>query len=150
MRLPATRAPRGREAGLTLIELLVVLALLVAIAALVLPNFERLTESVTRNTQREHILNQFAGIGVEAMLNGRDYVVVGTDPVEEAGADALLGRTRYPLDVPQGWEVLIEEPILVRASGVCLGGHVTLLYEKLDPIHVELNAPHCRVDDAAS
>ena len=56
------------------------------------------------------------------------------------------GRTRYPLDVPDGWELVVEEPILVRASGVCLGGSLTLLHEELDPVHVELLPPFCRVD----
>ena len=134
-----------RHDGITLIELLVVLGLLVVITSIVLPNFERLTASATRDTQREHILNQFAGLGVQAMLNGRDFVVLGTEPIEEADA-VLAGRVRYPLDVPTGWEVLLDEPILVRASGVCLGGHVTLLHQELDPIYIELKAPYCRVD----
>lgn len=130
-----------------MIELLVVLALVAALAAVVLPNFERMTASATRDTEREHILNQFAGIGVAAMLDGRDYVVLGTDPLDDDDAEApLLGRTRYPLDVPDGWHVDVEEPILVRASGVCLGGSLTLLHDELDPVHVQLVAPFCRVD----
>lgn len=143
---PAPRTP-AHAAGITLVEILVVLVLLVAVTALVLPNFERLTESATRTTQREHILNQFAGLGAAAMLDGRDYVVVGTDVAADVDDhDALIGRTRYPLDVPDDWEIRVEEPILVRASGVCLGGRLTLLHEDLEPIHIELKAPFCRVD----
>ena len=143
------RLPRSAHAahGITLVELLVVVALLAVLAAVALPNLERLTASVTRDTQLEHIKNQIATLGAAAMLDGRDYVVVGTDP--EAAADLAahhLGRTRYPLDVPDGWEVVIEEPILVRASGVCLGGRVTLTREDVEPVHVDLVAPFCRVD----
>ena len=142
----ALRVPPDRQ-GITLIELLVVLALMAVLAAVVLPNFERMTASTARETQREHILNQFAGIGMAAMLDGRDYVVLGTDSLDDADAEAaLVGRTRYPLDVPDGWDVVVEEPILVRANGVCLGGSLTLLHEELDPVHVELVAPFCRVD----
>ena len=140
------RSSRVRRQGITLIELLVVLALLAVLAAVVLPNFERMTASATRDTEREHILNQFAGLGVAAMLGGRDYVVLGTDPLDDDAEAALLGRTRYPLDVPGGWDVVVEEPILVRASGVCLGGNLILLHDELDPVHVQLVAPFCRVD----
>ena len=147
---PRCAVPHGAgldRQGITLVELLVVLALLAVLAAVVLPNFERMTASAARDTEREHILNQFAGIGVAAMLDGRDYVVLGTDRLDKADAEAALaGRTRYPLDVPDGWDVVVEEPILVRANGVCLGGSLTLLHGELDPVHVELVAPLCRVD----
>ena len=138
------------QRGITLVELLVVLALLAVIAAVALPNLERLTASMTRDTQLEHIKNQIATLGAAAMLDGRDYIVLGTDPA--AGEDLaarLVGRTPYPLDVPDGWVVVIEEPILVRASGVCLGGRVTLAHEELEPVHVDLEAPFCRVHDAS-
>ncbi len=132
--------------GITLVELLVVLALLGVLAAVALPNLERLTASVARDSQREHLLNQFAELGAAAMLDGFDYVVAGTDAPDDDVADALVGRTRYLLDVPDGWEVLIDEPILARANGVCLGGSVILLHEQLEPLRVELTAPFCRVD----
>ena len=144
----STNRPTGSARGITLVELLVVVALLAVLAAVALPNLERLTASMTRDTQLEHIKNQIATLGATAMLDGRDYVVLGTDP--EAATDDLaphlLGRTPYPLDVPDGWVVVLEEPILVRASGVCLGGRLTLIHEEVEPVQVDLEAPFCRVD----
>ena len=145
-RHPAPDAQRG----ITLVELVVVLALLAVLAAVALPNLERLTASMTRDTQLEHIKNQIATLGATAMLDGRDYIVLGTDPESSEDLEArLMGRTRYPLDVPDGWAVVIEEPILIRASGVCLGGRVTLTHEQIEPVHVDLEAPFCRVEDAS-
>ena len=138
------------QRGITLVELVVVLVLLGVLAAVALPNLERLTASMTRDTQLEHIKNQIATLGATAMLDGRDYIVLGTDPQADEDLDAhLVGRTPYPLDVPAGWDVVIEEPILIRASGVCLGGRVILTHEEAEPVHVDLEAPFCRVDDAS-
>ena len=151
--LPGTsprRAHRSACAGVggaTLLELLVVLGLLLIIAALAVPNFERLTGSVTRNAERDRILDQFGGLPTQAMLQGRDFVVLGTEALDDdAAARAVVGRTVYDLDVPDGWQVRLDAPVLVRATGVCLGGTVTLLHDDIPPVQVELQAPYCRVE----
>ncbi len=60
------RAPSVR--GFTLLELMVVLALLGLIVAIALPNLQTLYDSVTRNTQRDRILDQITVLGREAAL----------------------------------------------------------------------------------
>ena len=129
---------------------MVVLTLVGLIAALAAPNLQRLYGSLTRATERDYILDQIADLGAEALLRGRDYVVLDTADVPEG---ALLvppvGYEPYPLEVPAGWKVRLERPLFVRANGVCLGGAVTLLHEESAPIRVELLPPFCRVDAAA-
>ena len=149
-------APRRAPAGFSLLELMVVLSLLGLIAALAAPNLQRLYGSLTRATERDYILDQIADLGAEALLRGRDYVVLGSvDTGEEAGEGAEegavvlvppVGYEAYPLEVPAGWRVRLEQPIFVHANGVCLGGAVTLLHEESTPIRLELRPPFCRVD----
>ena len=130
-----------------MLELLVVLAVLVLMAGIVVPDFERLTASATRNAERDLILDQFAGLAAEAMLKGRDFMVLGTVVADvDTRAKASAGRTVYPLDVPEGWDVELEEPLLVRATGICLGGRVILRHDAIPPIEIDLAAPYCRVE----
>ena len=158
-------APRGRRRpsrGITLVELLVVLALLGVIGALVLPNLERFTGSVTRSSERDLILNQIAGLGTEAMLQGRGFVILGTEELDELDAQAVAnsddeaqtappvhdvtGLPVHRLDIPDGWRLHLEAPLVVRATGACLGGRLALEHDDAPPVDVELVPPYCRVE----
>ena len=79
---PGIGSTRCRTAvtGFTLVELLVVLVLVGLVTALAFPNLERLRGAVTSKTDRDYILDQFAGLGRHAMLQGRAYVVFGIRP----------------------------------------------------------------------
>ena len=140
----AARAPGG---GFTLLELLVVLAIIALLGAVALPSMSRLYDSATRATERERILDQFAALGAEAMRDNRNYAVFGTDADARPLGDE--GFVPYPLTVPDGWQVTIDQPILVRANGVCAGGRVTLRHPDSPPIDLDLVPPFCRVPDDA-
>ena len=139
----------GREArapcpaGFTLIEVIVVLVILGLLAGLVLPNMPGLFESATRATERDRILDQFAALGAEALRQGRDFAVLGTGP--DFDPDTYTDFEPYPFVVPEGWEVLVEKPILVRSNGVCLGGRVTLRHAEAPPTELALVPPLCQV-----
>ncbi len=120
------------------------LALIGLLAAIALPNMERLQASATRSAARDGVLDQFAALGREAMLRGRGYVVVGTVDAD-APIPAAVGYERFPLQVDQGWQVRIPTPILVRPNGVCLGGEVELVHADARPVALRLEAPYCRV-----
>lgn len=136
-----------RRAGFSLFELLIVLALTGLVIGLALPNLAGLLGSATRATEREYILDQIAAAGRDAALRGIDYAILDT-PARDAAPDtstAPPGVQRYPLDVPPAWRVRVEQPVLVRANGVCLGGAITVAHDDGPPTHLLLAPPHCRV-----
>ena len=169
--MPAPAAARG----FTLLELLVVLLLAGLIATLALPNLDRLRAAFTTSTERGYILDQIAGLGRRAMLEERAYVVMGTRREEDAEAsdppriaqdgarnelpahlsDARTGQAshsdyeRYAIELPEGWEIGLDEPLVVRANGVCLGAGLTLYLRGAEDFRVRLDPPYCRADPDA-
>lgn len=182
----SNRAPRpsraaaglGRSAalaaarGFTLLELVVVLLLLALVTALAMPNLDRLAAGVARGTERDRILDQFVGLGRQAMLQRRNYVVFGTGAGQDTGspapgretADAAGGEPgrdaagpssdpflhadheRYAIDLPEGWEIGLDPPLVVRANGACLGARLTLRHRGAVAVEVDLEPPYCRID----
>ena len=172
---PAPVGPRpgapGAQAGFTLIELLVVLALLALVAGIAYPNLERLYAGAVRSTERAYILDQLASLGRRAMQQRRAFVVVGSgkngvrvgfrEPDEgrrkplwphspgfaKTHSDPIFPAARAPdvIDLPDGWEVSFDEPLVVRANGVCLGAEVTLSHLGVVDVRVRLEPPFCRV-----
>ena len=168
------RAPCGLAAarGFTLLELLVVVALVALVAALALPNLDRLRGAITTTTERSYILDQFSGLGRHAMLQARALVVPQTRPssdgeLPEAGRptpDAARepphprraaapsgpvsrgGRERYEIDLPEGWAVHLDKPLVVLANGVCLGAELTLHVRGREDFRVRLEPPYCHAD----
>ena len=138
------RKPRG---GFTLLELLVVLALLGLATAIAMPNLERLYVAVTRASEQDHVLDQIAALGREAALNGRAYVVYGNvAPPDPAEAARYVDYETYVVDVPEGWRLELDSPLVALANGVCLGGALTLSHEEVAAVRVELAPPYCRVE----
>lgn len=152
--------------GFTLLELIVVLTLVSLMTMLAVPNLQRLYGAVTRTTERNAILNRFADLGRQAMLQRRTYLIVGS-----GAQDAILAKKRSPvagpddedtpppapvspfeqhepyrIDLPEGWTLHLPIPILVRANGVCLGGEVALSYNGAPDVRLVLEPPYCHVD----
>ena len=170
----AARAHPGLAAarGFVLPELLVVLLLLGLLGALALPNLERLQGAVTARTERDYILDQIAGLGRQAMLQERAYVVLGTrregdadlsdaarmtpDAAREQprarlsvipdGSGSHPDHEHYVIDLPEGWEIRLDEPLVVHANGVCLGAGLTLYARGTEDFRTKLDPPYCRVN----
>ncbi|MDE0029706.1 MAG: prepilin-type N-terminal cleavage/methylation domain-containing protein [Deltaproteobacteria bacterium] len=148
------RTTRPHASGFTLLELLVVLLLMAMIAALAAPNLERLYTSIQGKTEREYILDQFAGLGRTALSHGRTYVVSSnrasgaeSRALPEPRPAAPLGPDAdpYTIDLPTGWSMELSRPLLVKANGVCLGSGLTLRHEGRVDIRLALEPPYCRV-----
>ena len=169
-----THAGLPAALGFVLLELLVVLLLLGLLGALALPNLERLQGAVTTRTERDYILDQIAGLGRQAMLRERAYVVLGTrregdadisdaarmtpdaareqprmrrSGIPDGPASASLpDHDHYVIDLPEGWEIRLDEPLVVYANGVCLGAGLTLYVRGAEDFRTELDPPYCRAD----
>ena len=138
------------------------------VATLALPNLERLQGAVTASTERDYILDQLAGLGREAMLKRRAYVVFGSGGEQQAGVPGTAGESaaagsrrpygdpagdgfgtrgheRYPIDLPDGWAIRLDEPLVVYANGLCLGAGVTLYHQGAEDVRLVLDPPYCRV-----
>ncbi|MCY3820093.1 MAG: prepilin-type N-terminal cleavage/methylation domain-containing protein [Gammaproteobacteria bacterium] len=136
--------------GFTLLELLVVLALLGLATAIAMPNLERLYAAATRATERDHVLDQVAALGRQAVLDGRAYVVFGNSPsVDPSEAARFAEYETYLVDVPDGWRLQFDQPLVVLANGVCLGGALTLSREGEEAVRVELVPPYCGISAGA-
>lgn len=140
------RTHSQRRRGFTLLELLVVLALLGLVTAIAFPNLERLYVSATQATERDYVLDQVAALGREAVLEGRAYVVFGSAaPADAAEAARYADYEPYVVDIPEGWRLELDQPLVVLANGVCLGGAMTLSHADAPAVRVELSPPYCRV-----
>ena len=141
-------AVRRRQRGFSLLELLVVVALLGLLATLALPNLQRIYAGAQRSTERDLILEQLGALPRLALLQRRDYVVHSTGATTESSSEGAPSHVEpYPLDVPEGWRLVFDRPLVVRASGVCLGAELTLSHPDAAAVRAHLQPPYCAVAD---
>lgn len=126
-------ADTGRS-GFSLLEIVVVLVLMAAVASLVVPKVMRMYDSMLWANERDQALEALGSLGYEARVQGREF-----DLTRYPGT--LDGNMTMPL--PPKWTLRAKQPIRYRASGVCLGGTVTL-NGRGRSVTVKLEGPLCR------
>ncbi|MBQ74963.1 MAG: hypothetical protein CMQ20_08055 [Gammaproteobacteria bacterium] len=136
------------QAGFTLLELIVVLVMVSTISAIALPNLVNLYTSAATRLERDSILDQIGAMGEQALLNQKAYVLLSSqkDLETEVLDDPDLAQFHaYPLEIPAGWDIELDEPLITRANGVCLGGEIKLLQNRVEKLQIELAPPFCHV-----
>lgn len=118
--------------GFTLLELVVVLALLGLATALVAPAGFRTIASWRRATEVDAALGALVALGAQAQLQGRALRLdAGPVPAKQVPG------------VPEGWTVVLAQPLTIQANGACGGARGELHAEGyVRPF--ELQAPFCR------
>lgn len=135
--------------GYTLLELLVVLSLLGLITAIALPNLVTLSERVSARLRLEDIITDINGIGFIAYQSSHAYQLITTHNAVDV--EVIKSNTLpvvYPLDLPQGWSVSVDRPILYRANGACSGGVLRLHYLDDVILNEALEAPFCQIKES--
>ena len=148
----------NRAAGYTLLEMVVVLAVLGLATALVAPSTFRMIQSWRDADEVQQVLAEVAAlpvaarqIGSEIRLGTGQASASGIAPIRPPGAEpgnesgiGTAPATAPPIDLPEGWRLDMDTPLLVRPNGACNAGKGTLTTNR-QSIRFEVEAPFCRV-----
>ncbi|HZW26119.1 MAG TPA: type II secretion system protein [Gallionella sp.] len=122
--------------GFTLIELLVVIFLVGLLTAVVLPSMERMARGAQFKTDRDEIIGRLGELSYEAFLSGK--------PIVLASSSSAV-RASYPIELPEGWALRVNKPIVFAFNGICSGGELTLVTPDNSIERYDLVAPACEV-----
>ena len=116
--------------GFTLIETVVVLLLLSLATALVLPNFARFAADISADSELKQIRIELSGLSYKTM---NEYHAVSADtPV----------KVQRLVESLENWQVTVLDPIVINASGACLGGRLRLSKDQIERL-VVITPPFC-------
>lgn len=139
----------GRS-GFTLLEMMIVLVLMSLITGLVVPRLDKVYSGLVSSFSKTDVLRSIAGIGYNAMVHGRSFTLAGALPRSEI--DETTGKVVEAHDeifnpggllLPEGWRLVVDQPIVYRRNGLCLGGRIELYFEKEDHRSYLLLPPYC-------
>jgi general secretion pathway protein G len=130
--------------GFTLIELLVVLLIFSLLAGLVVPRLTKMYESWQMTLERDEVLTQLSRLNYLAFQQRTNFTLAHYPPQADTPSDNKSNDTlNPPLELPAGWQISTEQPIIFRANGACRGGIVYLEYSEYT-FTAQLEPPFCR------
>jgi len=157
--------------GFTLLEILIVLVIVSMTSALVFPRLGTMAASYEFATQRDTLEQTLNGLSYAAFRDNSDIILFGTytqtgrddrrQPKAEVGTTLKPGlqtrsllpdaREHLPpvnpsfarVPLPEGWELVVQDPIYFKGSGYCSGGAVSVSVGSLRYAY-EMTPPLCR------
>ncbi|MDG2243293.1 MAG: type II secretion system protein [Rhodospirillaceae bacterium] len=154
----------AQTAGFTLLEVLVVVFIMGLTAAVIAPNFPGLFDRISFSNQKETLFRQINTLPYSAYGANQDLVLDhdltlsvpasldGKKDNQSLAATDLGIETPYraaslkqvKLDIPDGWEIRIPQPIFYRASGFCTGGQIKIFVGSM-AYEFGLAPPYCQI-----
>jgi general secretion pathway protein G len=154
-----------QTAGFTLLEVLVVVFIMGLTASVIAPNFPGLFDRLRFANQKETLFRQINTLPYSAYGASQD-LVLGDDlslsaaishddrkykqsldladlDIETPFRAASLKQAE--LDIPDGWEIRIPQPIFYRASGFCTGGQIQIFVGSM-AYEFGLSPPYCQIN----
>ncbi len=160
--------------GFTLLEIVIVLVIVAMTGAIVFPRLTTMAASFEFASQRDSFEQALSGLVYRAYRENDDKILQGlytdsgrgaaagqprrdpgTNLAPEMRTRSLFAESREHLPpvttsyatipLPQGWEMVIDEPIYYRGSGYCSGGTVELFVGRLQYSY-RLRPPQCRAE----
>lgn len=124
---------KNKIRGFTLLELLVVLVLMGLLASVVLPRMSQVYDRILAAFELEDVRLALSRIPLQAYLSNSPF---------ELKELPLSGERVLSIQIPEGWQITTETPIIYQANGICLGGVVTAHYGEMQ-YQLQLEAPRC-------
>jgi len=107
--------------GFTLIELVVALAVVSLMLTFTLPKMAGWLDRVGFSDKEQRVEDSLAELGEKARRSGHTILLRSSDPsMDTANAAAI--------ELPRGWTLIVEPPIVFKYDGLCTGGTVRLSF----------------------
>lgn len=111
------RRKRNASTGYSIFEVMAVLLLMALLAGVAIPRLTTMHRAFKWSHERDEVIQCIERLGFIA-FNERRRLVLKSYP-SEVPAD-------FPLELPDGWTLKADPPVIYNAKGVCLGGQLQL------------------------
>ena len=123
-----------RMTGYTLLEMVIVLAVMALATAMVAPASYRMIGTWREAGEVEQVLAELAALPTKARVDGRELRL-------QPGDGEALAKI---VQLPEGWQLELDQPLHVGANGACTGARGSLKTMR-QSLSLDIAPPFCKV-----